>query len=195
MSDNRINVYDLLYLARSGEDEAFGLLIEQFKPLFYRNYKGLKDQYERVDRDDVYDAMLTGLYNAVTHYREDKNTAFTSFATLCITREMRNYYRSTVQKLGMIYVPLDSYMNEAENLRYGDKVLRDEGSDPQSIVRLKMLIEEIDRVLGDSLEKKVFHMRVDGYSYVDIADALGIRKKDVDNSLQRIRKKIAYLFD
>lgn len=195
MSDG-VNVYELLYLARSADEHAFAMLIEQFKPLFYKTYKELRAHYGRVDYDELYDAMITGLYNAVTHYREDKNTAFTSFATLCITREMKNYIRINEQKNPYrLLLSLDDYMRDVEELKYGDMVLRDDSNNPHNIMRANSLIEEIDRVLGDSLERKIFHLRIEGFTYVEIAKELGIKKKDVDNSLQRIRKKIAYLFD
>lgn len=194
MSDH--NVYELLYLARCADEEALRLLIEQFKPLFYKTYKQLKDYYQWVDYDDAYEAMIMGLYSAVTHYREDKNTAFSSFATLCITREMRNFVKKMCNKnQGFKAVPLDSYLKDVENLKLSDMVLKDEYNDPESLLNSKFLLENIDRVLKDDNDRSILHLRMEGYSYLEIASRLGISKKDVDNSLQRIRKKIAYLFD
>jgi DNA-directed RNA polymerase specialized sigma24 family protein len=84
----------------------------------------------------------------------------------------------------------------SDELSLGDTLSTDSSSQPHNLSRYHALLEQVYLQLADKpLDSKVLALRLQGYSYRETAAILGISGKDVDNSVQRIRRKIAYLFD
>ncbi|MGN1131144.1 MAG: sigma-70 family RNA polymerase sigma factor [Ruminococcus sp.] len=54
---------------------------------------------------------------------------------------------------------------------------------------LKTFLQHISSTLNEE-ERNIFQMYINGYSYKDIADKLGISTKNVDNILQKIKRKL-----
>ena len=64
--------------------------------------------------------------------------------------------------------------------------------DAERLVMSKQLISNIEKSLSD-YENKVLDLYIEGNSYEKIANSLGKSIKNIDNTLQQIKKKIKNL--
>lgn len=186
--------YELACKARQGDEQALEELISKFTPLFKRIYKEISAFYDRSHYDDAVQAGRIGLYKAIYFFREDKNMAFHNFVRLCALREIRNWQKSELSHYYIDEQPilsLDYMVRENDDTYLVDMISSDVGN-PETIslnrIKLEKIFEEYDP--DKSLDGKVLKMRMEGYSYKEIADACNISSKDVDNILHKIRKKI-----
>ena len=196
-----INIDEVVYLARQDNENALKILLEYFQPMFAAMYKEVNNKSVPFSYDEAMQAARIGLYNALCYYREDRNMAFHNFVRLCVKREIRAWQRreQNYRYLGG-YLPmasLDVRLKDTEGLYYIDTVEAPEGTaNPESTLREKQLREEIFRLVPlESIDGQILNYRLMGYSYKEIADKIGTNVKFVDNSLQRIKKIIAPLFD
>lgn len=149
-----------------------------------------------LDRDDVIQEGLVGLYKAIRDYRTERAASFRGFAQLCIHRQLVSAIkRANRQK----HIPLNSSTSIDKSIDYGESsrsykeiLSNDEnGLEDQYIYQeqLRLLFKMIDDELT-GLEKEVFMQYLENKSYQEISRNLDINIKAVDNALQRARKKI-----
>ena len=86
-------------------------------------------------------------------------------------------------------VKSDEYDDEVFN----QKCLEDNSFNPESILLKNEnedeLINKAKELLTD-LETQVFELKINGFSYKEIAEILDKDQKAIDNALQRIRSKV-----
>ena len=152
------------------------------------------------DREDIIQEGMIGLYKAVCDFNDTKQSSFRAFADLCITRQIITAIKSATRKKHM---PLNTYVSLNRTVYDGDseRTLVDvlvgaKNDDPEELVigreNYDRIAERIDRTLS-KLERNVLELYLDGYSYQQIADALGKSTKTVDNAIQRVKKKLEEL--
>lgn len=149
------------------------------------------------EKQDIVQEGLIGLYKAIKSFNNEKQSSFRVFADLCIRRQIISAIKmSTRQK----QLPLNNCLSlnstfEDEN---GDKSLEDilENKivpDPSDTIANKEMFltvkNKISNILSD-FEKTVLDRHLCGYTYTQIATALEVEPKSVDNAMQRIKKKM-----
>ena len=132
---------------------------------------------------------MIGLFKAVRDYQPDKETAFRTFAGLCIDRQLYSAIQNSNRRK---HQPLNTYVSLSEEAQEGEfHELWVEN--PESIIidqeSTKALKAEIASVLSP-MENKVLNYYLKGYGYVQIAELLNKSPKSIDNALQRIKGKI-----
>lgn len=166
--------------AAAGDQEAFALLVHRMMPLIHDQVRrlgavGLEDE-------DLAQEALMGLLAAVRTYRPDGGAAFTTYATTCI----RNRLLTAVQRH-------NPWAGREQSLEDSD-TLPDAVIDPtqrlQEQEELESLLARLRTRLTDR-EYRVLLLRLSDCSYAEIAARLGITVKAVDNTIQRIRRKMA----
>ncbi|MDR0974516.1 MAG: sigma-70 family RNA polymerase sigma factor [Ruminococcus sp.] len=127
--------------------------------------------------DDFLQEAMIALFSAINTFDPSKGAKFKTYAYSCI----RNKLLSTVKS----YTPLTDGL-EAVNAV--------DNASPETL----FIQKESDRSVYDTfhgilsdLEFAVLSLRVDDCSYADIAGTLNITEKSVDNTLSRIRSKLA----
>jgi len=149
------------------------------------------------DAEDLIQEGMVGLYKAVRDFREDREASFRSFAELCITRQIITAIKAATRKK---HAPLNSYIsfnrsvNEGETERPLIDVLTSTRiSDPEEVLIGKenwsAVADSIEHSLS-KLEHNALGLYLYGYSYQQIADALVVTTKSVDNAIQRVKKKL-----
>jgi RNA polymerase sporulation-specific sigma factor len=149
------------------------------------------------DHDDVVQEGMIGLYKAVRDFRADKLASFRAFADLCITRQILTAVKTATR---MKHAPLNQSVSINKPQYQGDdaRTLLDMLESPTSRDPEDVLIkhelrgsvrERIQRSLSE-LEAKVLSLYLEGMTYSEMCGALNRRSKSIDNSLQRIKRKI-----
>lgn len=190
------NDYELIYYVSENSEEANELLIEKYTPLI----KSIASKYNAytisggIDSSDLFQEGLIGLNNAIKSY-DETNAKFYTFAKVCIERQMISMIRSVNRQKNNI-------LNTSYSL---DKVLDSQDSDFYNTINASSEIdaldniiyeenyEEIKRIADETLsdfENKVFNMKLEHFTYDEIAIALNTSKKAIDNAMQRIKSKL-----
>lgn len=184
---------DTLIQAQAGDEEAIDKIIKQHKNSIYRNGRNffLKDG----DFNDLIQEGYIGLIKAIKNYNEDKDASFSTFANLCIKRQMITAMKkSNTEK----YKTLNEAINNEE---FSDKKERINYKtapsliycSPEDILLGKELLNLLEKYLDENLsglEKNVFYHLVKQQTYVEIAEILDQSPKRIDNTIQRIKRKV-----
>lgn len=180
---------------RDGAD-AVDLMLERYKDLV--RVKTRPYFLLGADRADLIQEGMIGLYKAIMAYQSDKETAFRSFADLCINRQILTAVKNATR---LKHLPLNSYVSlnktlnddeEKETTMMDILAAPQEDSPEDTLIgkeEIKLLQKQIDKHCSQ-FERRVLSLYLQGYDYHQIAKAMGKTPKSIDNALQRIKKKV-----
>ena len=179
-------------LAKKGDEYAIEQIIKEYKWIVYYESR----IFFNVEKEDLLQEGLIGLYNAINDYDESKNSSFVNFATLCVSRKMISYIkmrnrkkRSVINNSVSIYQPL----NDDSKLILINLIRNLNSDDPYTVLRSKEKLNDLESFLLSKLSEvdfKSYWLFLNGYSYKEIAVELNINEKSIDNALHRARKKL-----
>lgn len=188
MQDNEI-----IDLAQLGDDKALEFIINKYNDIV--NIKASKFFANGIEKDDIIQEGLIGLYKATKSYDTTKQNSFKTFANLCIERQLITSIKSANRQKN---IPLNSafslnapaYEEDDSDIlgRIDDKT----AEDPLETITKKEYFNLVEAKIDESLsdfEKLVLNEYKKGKSYVDIANRLNSKVKSVDTAIQRIKKK------
>lgn len=192
---------ELVRLSQMGEQSAQDYLMEKYKSLVRARSRA----YFLIgaDSEDIIQEGMIGLYKAVRDYNEEKNTAFRSFAELCINRQMITAIKAATRQK---HQPLNSYISlnkpvyEAETEQTYMDFLQSSSalSNPETLLigqENKSFLENQMTKKLSSFETKVLMLYLQGRSYFEIANVLDKPEKSIDNALQRVKKKLEFFLE
>ena len=194
---DRLTDEELVALIRSGDALAEEYLYGKYR----RIVRGKARSYFLVgaEYDDLIQEGMIGLYNAVREYTPERNASFHAYADLCITRQLLTAIKNASRKK---HVPLNTYVSFSQPISDGnetEKTLADilessSSDDPEKALlgreTAEMLSHDMRHLLSP-LERKTLALYLRGFSYQQIGDELGRSRKCIDNTIQRIKKKLA----
>ncbi|WP_418965037.1 sigma-70 family RNA polymerase sigma factor [Cetobacterium sp.] len=181
-----------ILLAKQGDVDSIEKIVTEYRNLIYIRNKRLF--LKGAEREDLVQEGMIGLMKAIKSFDENKSACFSTFASICIKRQIitavKNYNSERNKNLnsamqGEVYSELE------ELIRYNDPSLK--YHTPEQIVIGKELMKLLKKYLKDNLsrlEREVFTYMVKGYGYLEIAKKLRKDPKAIDNSMQRIKKKV-----
>lgn len=184
---------DIVSLIQKGDNQALDYILSKYNSIV--NIKASKFFAAGIERDDIVQEGMIGLYKATKSYDTEKQNSFKNFANLCIERQLITLIKSANRQKNM---PLNSafslntpiYENEdADVIEVLDFRTME---DPLETITKKEYFNLVETMMNESLsefEKKVLKYYKLGKSYVDIANAVDSKVKSVDTAIQRIRKK------
>ncbi|WP_432204635.1 sigma-70 family RNA polymerase sigma factor [Cetobacterium somerae] len=179
-------------LAKYGDAEAIEKVFLRYKTDILRNSKSLF--IKGGDIDDLLQEGYIGLMKAIKSYDQSREVCFSTFANLCIKRQIITAVKSSNsnknQKLNTSIIG-DKEVNLDDLAQYSKPSLT--FYSPEDILLGKELVEELGEFLNKTLtplEKKVFLYTCKQYRYNEIAEILNEPSKKIDNAIQRVRKKV-----
>ncbi len=185
---------ELVEKIRKGDDNAENELFSRYKDLVVKISRG----YFLVggDIEDIVQEGMIGLYKAVKGYSSHKETTFKTFAVLCIKHQIQTAIRranTNRNKPLSTAVSFQSFVSNAnESLDYlpielvFDTTPAEKVIDKENFEKLK---DTIKSTLNEQ-EIKVLISYLQGFSYKEISQSLGLSQKSIDNSLTRIKSKL-----
>ena len=199
--DNYIILTDeeMAKMAQEGSITAEEFLIKKYKTLV----KQKSSTYFIIggDKEDVIQEGMIGIFKAIREYRDDRNATFRTFAETCINRQIISAIRNANLKKHQILnesVSL-SIDNDPEDKMKSleERLPSKQDDDPETLMLMKEVGEYLKKdkdEIFSTLEKNVWDKMLQGKNYQEIAKDLKKSPKSVDNTMQRIKKKIyAYL--
>ena len=150
------------------------------------------------ETEDLIQEGMIGLIKAVRDFDPSAGNSFSSFAQLCVSRQMYSAIEASKRKK---HIPLNSYVSlyeESEVRRDGkklpliDTIGTEKESDPAALYfsreYTEIFIEQLKEKLSP-LENHVLYLHLMGTDYRKIAEILEKPPKSIDNAIQRIRSK------
>jgi RNA polymerase sporulation-specific sigma factor len=139
---------------------------------------------------------MIGLYKAVLDFDALKNSSFAAFAALCIVRQVQTAIKAAGRQKHMLLNESLSLDNETEEPgeTYMDKLPDSRVTDPEALFIGQEALRDMENFIKNkltTLERSVLMMYMDGKSHAEISERLCKNIKSIDNTIQRIRKKIS----
>ena len=190
------SIDELIIKAKNNDENAMEQLLQRFKS----KVTAISREYFLVgaDFDDLIQEGMIGLYKAINVYNPNKNHNFSAFASLCIHRQLQNAVKNANRKKNSplnSYLPIEYYggvKTDADD-NFSKLIIVDDNSDfEKQFIDNEMnaiMISKVKNILT-VVQFKLLKMFLNGESYINMAKALNISTKQVDNMLQSIKKKL-----
>lgn len=183
-----MNEVDVVAMASSGNDSAADYLLEKYKPLVRSVARPmfLVDG----DQDDLVQEGMIGLFKAIHGYKNNREAAFKTYASLCIKNQIISAIKKSQRKKN---IPLNSYisiddenfeeMNEQLSVQNPEDIVIDQEDEKMQERKLKARLS--------SMECEVLSLFLQGLTYQEIALKMNKTPKAIDNALTRIKSKVS----
>ena len=208
---DNMSLKDILTLAKIKDEAANRYLIKRYQSMIITVIN--KGYFlTNGDRDDLFAEGLIGLTRAIQDFDEDKSNGsnfqkkLESFFYMCIHRSIISAIKTSNRYKNKPLnntSSLDRPLKDNDNLTAMDVIaskqevrdtLGNEFFTPEEALILEESVknnqENLYKLLSD-VEKEIYELRHQKYSYKEIKEKIGCSKtKSVDNALQRIRSKL-----
>lgn len=192
------NDYELLYLISENNEDAKDIFYEKYKPFIVSKatslYRFIKNKgYEL---NDLIQEGMIGLSQALDDFKEQKNVKFSTFASVCIERQMLTFIRDINRQKHKI---LNSSLSiDTDTDKRGvpliEMIFDDKNGNPEdSFINTEEEAELLDKIktLLTEKEYEVFELKLHGFTYQEMACLLGVTTKSVDGTIRRIKSKLS----
>ncbi len=149
------------------------------------------------DSDDLVQEGMIGLFAAVRDFDPEREASFSTFADLCVRRQIYTAIKSAGRQK---HLPLNTYVSlnnpiddETSEITLGDTIIGHDTVDPESLYLINEKLRDIEKEINEKLsdlEKRVLILHLQGMSYNEISEIIDKPAKSIDNALQRIKKKL-----
>lgn len=177
----------LIARMRKGDKEVAQYLLDKYKYLVRKKARAM--YLVGGETDDLIQEGMLGLFKAVRDYREERDASFSTFARLCIDRQLYNAIQSSNRQK---HRPLNSYVSLSDE-EFEMELRQISEQNPEAIIIDQENAASMEQRIKDSLssfENEVLKMYLEGADYIHIAEQLEKPPKSIDNALQRIRSKV-----
>ena len=193
---DRMTDEQLLCDYKNGNQEIMDYLMVKYKSMVRKKARAV--YLFGGENEDLIQEGMIGLIKAVRDFDETQKTSFSSFAELCVSRQMYSAIEASNRKK---HLPLNSYVSlyedseqvgEGRSLPLIDTIESSKENDPEVLYFGKEYTEAFAEQLKEllsPLENHVLYLHLMGTDYRTIAELLGKSPKSVDNALQRIKTK------
>ena len=193
---DRMTDEQLLCDYKNGNQEIMDYLMVKYKFMVRKKARAM--YLLGGENEDLIQEGMIGLIKAVRDFDVTQKTSFSSFAELCVSRQMYSAIEASNRKK---HLPLNSYISLYEDseqegggrsLPLIDTIESSKENDPEVLYFGKEYTEAFAEQLKEllsPLENHVLYLHLMGTDYRTIAELLGKSPKSVDNALQRIKTK------
>lgn len=193
---DRMTDEQLLCDYKNGNQEIMDYLMVKYKSMVRKKARAM--YLLGGENEDLIQEGMIGLIKAVLDFDVTQKTSFSSFAELCVSRQMYSAIEASNRKK---HLPLNSYISlyedseqegEGRSLPLIDTIESSKENDPEVLYFGKEYTEAFAEQLKEllsPLENHVLYLHLMGTDYRTIAELLGKSPKSVDNALQRIKTK------
>jgi RNA polymerase sporulation-specific sigma factor len=196
------NDNELLYLICEQSEDAYEILCKKYMPIVeMKTNKYFKYAVSRgLDYNDLIQEGMIGLSEAIRDFKTQKDIKFSTFANLCIERQINTaIVRANRKKHKLLNesLSLDNTSNETA-MSLMDIVFDKKENDPgEYLIDLESQTETYNKIvlLLTPFEKEVFDLKLNNFDYREIAKRLNKSSKSIDSALQRIKGKVKKILD
>jgi RNA polymerase sporulation-specific sigma factor len=185
---------EIVLMAQRGNFDAEELMMRRYKDTV--RIKAAMYYMTGADEDDVVQEGMIGLMKAIRQFDPEREASFSTFASICITRQIISAIRSAERdkhKALNTSISLNNPMeSDNEEVTLADTIIANSGMNPEEMLIYNDIIDYMlhngDNIFSD-FEIQVLDKMIKGDLYTEIAHALDKTPKAIDNAIQRIKKK------
>lgn len=189
---------ELVIAAQNGDSNAELELFSRYKNLLRKICRS----YFLIggDIEDLVQEGMIGLFKAIKSFSKDKNVSFSSFAYLCINRQVQTAVKRASSQKNLVLstaLPItgthDGDDDDDDSLEI--IIPSNEPTPEEKMISRETILEmkdEIKKKLSE-MELKVLSSYLKGQPYKAISSETGLSEKSIDNALTRIKKKLDFL--
>ena len=177
----------LVRLAKSGDQQALGYLISQYGSFI--RMRASQFDINGFDKEDLAQEGTIGLINAIRSFDAQKGASFHTYAFHCISTKIISAVRTALRKKQQ---PLNGYIS-LDDASAAGRAAFCSVVDPEDMVLNREAMNAVNYIISNSLslvERKILALYLAGCSYSEIAGKLHLGEKYIDNSLQKVKKKL-----
>ncbi len=181
----------LIQKLRDGDRAVMDFLMEKYKNMVRKQANAM--YLLGGENEDLIQEGMIGLFKAIRDYDAEKGASFSSFAEMCINRQLLDAIRSSNRKKN---APLNSYVSlyedKGEDAPLIDTMESKDETDPETLFISQEVADRLQDALKEQLsdlENRVLYLHLQGIDYRTIAKLLDKSPKTIDNALQRIKTK------
>ena len=192
MDYKSINDYEILYLIEDENDGYKSIMYDKYKYVMNRLCNKYLQFYSTlsIDRDDLYQEAFLGFDYAISHFDFHRDLTFYTYCILCVESKIKDYCQRLLAKKNLLLSTSISLETELyENIYLSDVI-----SSGEDVCHSVIFNEDIKKIIDfkNSLsvrQAQIFELRMNGFSYKEIATLLSIDVKGVYNHLRSIKTK------
>ena len=189
----------LIELLREGKTEITDYLMEKYKDMVRKQARAM--YLWGGENDDLIQEGMIGLFKAVQDYDPKEGASFSSFAGLCVSRQMYTAIKASQRKK---HLPLNSYVSiyasasdnpEENGLSIVDTIEAGKESNPELMILGEEYTNAFEEELKEKLsklERKVLYLHLQGMEYLNIAEEIETHTrytgKDIENMCEIVCK-------
>lgn len=193
---DRLTDEQLMEKLRAGDRDIMDYIMVKYKSMVRKKARAM--YLLGGENEDLIQEGMIGLIKAVRDYDESQGASFSSFAELCVSRQMYSAIEASKRKK---HLPLNTYVSlyeESEVEKDGrtmpliDTIEPEQENDPEALYFGKEYTEAFVEQLKENLsalENHVLYLHLMSTDYRKIAELLDKSPKSIDNALQRIKNK------
>ena len=187
---------ELIDRLRRGETPIMDYICDKYKNLVRSKAKSMF--ILGADSEDLIQEGMIGLFKAVRDYDTGRDASFSTFAELCINRQMYTAVQASKRQKHFplnTYVSLDSEAagDDRDGMNLAELLADRTELNPEQMFLDKERVAYLEKMIDEELsdfENQVLDLYMTGMSYSQIAKVLGRDEKATDNALQRLKAKI-----
>ena len=187
---------ELVLLAQNGDNDSEIELFSRYKNVLRK----ISRSFFLIggDIEDLIQEGMIGLYKAIKGYSPSKGVSFSSFASLCIKRQIQTAVKRASSQKSLILstaFPITGNLEQDED-EDDEVIFPSQEQTPEEEIISRETIKEMKKLIKSKLspmEFDVLSKYLDGKSYKEISVYTGLSSKSIDNALTRIKKKLEFL--
>lgn len=193
MNKYEYNDYELLDYACENNEDATKILYDKYKSVIESIARAKINNNLGLEFNDLVQEGMIGFSEAIRDYKNQKDVTFYTFASLCIERQILTALKKASRDKHKILndsISLDYNYDEESNLY--DNIGDANQLTPEDTVIEMEEEKQLYAIIVDKLstfEKQVFDLKLQNFSYKEIAQLLNTDSKKIDNAIQRIKQK------
>lgn len=178
---------ELIALARVGSGHALRELYSRYTPFVYQICK--RFFLPGADTEDLIQEGLTGIHQAIMTFAPDRGRDFEDYASMCVRNQIVRSVRHATRRKHLLLTQAAS-LHAVEGT--AERPSEMPGPEEEVLGALAMgdWLRLIATCLSD-LEKEILMARLQGETNMQLADRLGVERKQLENALFRARRKLA----
>lgn len=192
------NDYEHLYMIRQRDNDAIEHMYERYHRLIWKRSHDFCKRYVLAGAvvEDLHQEGAISFIDALYSYDEALNVGLAYYVQICVESAIKSALRKLRSKsYGLLdtSLSLDMAITEDRSLFLYDviadtKFQRDPLRMSHYYEALRIQ-QRVFKMLTDD-EIRIYTLRENGYSYKDIAYALKLTEKKIDNILQKVKRKL-----
>ncbi|MGL5725326.1 sigma-70 family RNA polymerase sigma factor [Cetobacterium sp.] len=188
---------EVIHLAKMDVEEAIEILIKKYQNMTFLILKEYNLYLKSMEFDDFIQVGCIGILKAIRYFDNTKDFKFINFVKLCMKAELISFVKkNSSKKQNLLTEATHQKVFSGEEFIQGlsiDEIIGTDIYNPERLLIYKELVMSLKKFTKQEfseLEYNVFELMIEGYSYTEIAKFLGKNKKMIDNTMQRVKRKV-----